>query len=44
MVIASFQNVVKEFNGEPLFDPISFQIQDKDSIALIGPNGTGKST
>lgn len=44
MVIASIQNVVKEYNATPLFEPISFDITSKDSIALIGPNGSGKST
>lgn len=44
MVIASLQNVTKEYNGEKLFAPVTFQVGDKDRIALIGPNGTGKST
>ncbi len=44
MIICTFQNVVKEYNGEGLFEPVSFDINSKDSIALIGPNGTGKST
>lgn len=44
MTIASFQNVVKEYNGEELFKPVSFEINSNDSIALIGPNGIGKST
>ncbi len=44
MIIASFQNVVKEFNGEALFEPATFRIDQKERVALIGPNGTGKST
>ena len=44
MILCSFQNVVKEYNGEGLFQPVSFDINSKDCIGLIGPNGGGKST
>src|SRR5574344_1266004 len=44
MIILSVQNIVKEYNGEALFDPVSFRVDQKERIALIGPNGTGKST
>ena len=33
-----------EFGGTTLFKDISFQINEKDSIALMGKNGAGKST
>ena len=33
-----------EFSGTTLFKDISFQINEKDSIALMGKNGAGKST
>ena len=33
-----------EFGGTTLFRDISFQINDKDRIALMGKNGAGKST
>ncbi len=32
------------FASRPLFDSISFTVQDGDRIGLIGPNGSGKST
>ena len=33
-----------EFSGSALFKDISFQINEKDRIALMGKNGAGKST
>lgn len=33
-----------EFSGTTLFDNISFSINNKDRIALMGKNGAGKST
>jgi len=44
MNILSVSKLNKEFNGETLFKNISFEINSKDKIAIIGKNGTGKST
>lgn len=44
MNILTVSKLRKEFNGEVLFDNISFDINTKDKIAIIGKNGTGKST
>jgi ATPase subunit of ABC transporter with duplicated ATPase domains len=33
-----------EFSARPLFDGVSFVINDNDKIALVGRNGAGKST
>ena len=33
-----------EFNGEALFQDVSFVINENDKIALMGKNGAGKST
>ena len=43
MILVQFQNVYKEYNGEKLFAPFTFHINEKERIAIIGPNGTGKS-
>ena len=40
----SIDNLAVEFGGTTLFQNISFQINDKDRIALMGKNGAGKST
>ena len=36
--------LTSEFGGTTLFKDISFQINEKDRIALMGKNGAGKST
>jgi ATP-binding cassette subfamily F protein 3 len=40
----SVENLKVEFNVIPLFDNISYVINKKDRIALVGKNGAGKST
>jgi len=40
----SFQNVTLQFGERKLFDDISFMVQPKDRIGLVGKNGAGKST
>ncbi|MBR4676745.1 MAG: ABC-F family ATP-binding cassette domain-containing protein [Bacteroidales bacterium] len=40
----SAENLTVEFSGSALFKDISFQINEKDRIALMGKNGAGKST
>ncbi|MEI7499567.1 MAG: ABC-F family ATP-binding cassette domain-containing protein [Bacteroidota bacterium] len=40
----SINNLSIQFGGESLFDHISFIINDKDRIGLVGKNGAGKST
>ena len=40
----SIDNLCVEFSARPLFSNISYVINDKDRIALVGKNGAGKST
>ncbi len=40
----SIDGLTVEFGGITLFKDISFQINEKDRIALMGKNGAGKST
>lgn len=44
MNLLSVSKLQKEFNGDVLFKNVSFEINSKDKIAVIGKNGTGKST
>jgi len=44
MILVQVQNAVKEFEGEPLFNPVSFEIKSGERAALVGLNGAGKST
>ena len=38
------EQLTMEFGGRPLFDSISFLVNAKDRIALVGKNGAGKTT
>ncbi len=40
----SIQNLSVEFSAKRLFDGISYVINKRDKIALVGKNGAGKST
>ncbi|MCH5219279.1 MAG: ABC-F family ATP-binding cassette domain-containing protein [Muribaculaceae bacterium] len=40
----SVNNLSVEFSAKRLFDGVSFVINDKDKIALVGKNGAGKTT
>lgn len=40
----SIDNLTVEFNATPLFAGVSYVINKKDRIALVGKNGAGKST
>lgn len=44
MYLLSATGILKEFQGEPLTSPLTFNIDENEKIALIGSNGCGKST
>ncbi|MEA4901997.1 ABC-F family ATP-binding cassette domain-containing protein [Desulfitobacterium sp.] len=44
MNLLTAENLTKSYGTKVLFSKISFGIQDRDKIGIIGVNGTGKST
>ncbi|MCO4686612.1 ABC transporter, ATP-binding protein [Streptococcus infantarius subsp. infantarius] len=44
MIILQGNKIERSFSGDVLFDNINIQVDEKDRIALVGRNGTGKST
>ena len=42
--MVSIDNLCVEFSAKPLFAGVSYVINDRDRIALVGKNGAGKST
>jgi ATP-binding cassette, subfamily F, member 3 len=44
MPVATAHNLVKSFASENVFRGVSFEIHERDRVALVGANGTGKTT
>src|SRR5262252_138568 len=44
MNILSLENVSKTYGVKPLFESISFGLDESDKVGVIGANGSGKST
>lgn len=42
--VLSCENIEMAYSFEPLFSNVSFNVKKGDKIALIGPNGVGKTT
>jgi len=42
--MVSVDNISIQFSGETLFDDVSFIVNPKDRIGLVGKNGAGKTT
>jgi ATP-binding cassette subfamily F protein uup len=43
-ILLTAQGLHASFGARPLFEDVSFTVEDGDRIGLIGPNGAGKST
>ncbi|GIW98416.1 MAG: ABC transporter [Pirellulaceae bacterium] len=44
MLLASVRNVAKHYGDHTVLSQVSFDLRAGDHVALIGPNGTGKTT
>lgn len=44
MNILSLENVSKNYGIKPLFENVTFGIEERDKIGIIGANGSGKTT
>lgn len=44
MIACSVNNIGKMYGGNSIFSDLSFEIQEKDKIGLVGRNGGGKTT
>ena len=44
MAVITLSNIKKSFGKRDLFDDVSFFINERERVALIGANGTGKTT
>lgn len=42
--VLSIENISKTFSGEPLYEDLNLEIHKGERVALIGNNGTGKTT
>jgi ATP-binding cassette subfamily F protein uup len=43
-IVLTAQGLSASYGARPLFEAVSFTVEDGDRIGLIGPNGAGKST
>ncbi len=44
MILLTIRDLTKRFGPEPVLDGVTFDIRAGERIALVGPNGTGKTT
>ncbi len=44
MILLSIQDIAKHYGPEPVLDGVTCDVRRGDRIAIVGPNGTGKTT
>ncbi|CAM3892108.1 ribosomal protection-like ABC-F family protein [Mesobacillus thioparans] len=44
MITCSVNHISKMYGGNLIFEDMSFEINEKDRVGLVGPNGCGKTT
>ena len=44
MIILDVNKLSKSYGTEELFNDVSFSLNEGESLAIVGPNGCGKST
>ena len=44
MAILEIKDMVKAYDGDPIFSGFSLNVEKGDVIAVLGPSGCGKST
>jgi ATP-binding cassette, subfamily F, member 3 len=44
MILLSARDLCRQFDADPVFRDVTFDIRSGEKVALVGPNGCGKST
>ena len=44
MLLLSAQDLCRQFDADPVFQGVTFDVRSGEKVALVGPNGCGKTT